>query len=92
MAVHDKPRGGGQTTEELRRFANEYEGWAVGLMDRVPDDRPQVMNLLTRAPARRVGLETVHVWGQSVLDESTQLTYPAMEFVAHWHCQAVLTE
>ena len=78
--------------EDLSLHADEYERWATGVLDRVPNDKQQVMDLLTRAPMRQVGSQTVHLWGNSVLDEATERAYPAMSFVAHRHCQSVLTD
>ena len=84
------------TTEELVEKAADYERWAIGLLNRVPDDRQQVMNLLTRAPVQSVAApsggepQMIKLWEQSVLDEATERVHPAMQFVAHRHCQSVL--
>ena len=95
------PRGGveGDWPRHARRVggqggvaAAEYERWAVGVLDRVPSDKQQIMDLLTRAPMRKIGTSVVRLWTNSVLDEATERAYPAMSFVAHPHCQSVLTD
>ena len=51
------------------------------------------MDLLTRAPMRSLEPETqVLLWPNSVLDEATERAHPCMQFVAHAHCQSVLSE
>ena len=53
----------------------------------------QIMDLLTRAPMRSLEPETqVLLWPNSVLDEATERAHPCMQFVAHAHCQSVLSE
>lgn len=99
IALHDKPQGSADaqyTIDELLGLAAEYEKWATGLLNRVPDDKQQVMNLLTRAPVQPCKAEAgekgavVKLWEQSVLDEATERVHPAIQFVSHRHCQAVL--
>ena len=76
----------------LESQGDEYERWATGLLSRMPHDRQLIMDLLTRAPARQLGQgDPIRIWENSVLDEATERMYPALTFVAHPHCQNVLT-
>ena len=94
-AANTKPShtGGLYSEAELTEKAEEYERWAIGLLSRVPDDDgQQIMDLLTRAPIRFAQRAPVVLWPNSVLDEATERAHPCMEFVAHPHCQSVLSD
>ena len=98
MADNRKPQhSSGLSEAELWEKSDEYERWATGLLSRVPDDDAQlIMDLLTRAPMRshrnNSGKPPILVWPNSVLDEATERAHPCMEFVAHPHCQSVLSD
>lgn len=108
--------------DQLEQQADEYENWAIGVLDAV-DERNEAKRLLEQVPSvqlnlgcegggagaggggwghgkqRRggssgssggVALRPVYMWQRSVLDEASQDT-TCLRFVAHKHCQYVLT-
>ena len=82
---------------ELLASADEYERWAIGVLDQITDSQDAV-DLLTCTPVRTedgsrpdsVAGRTVALWPHSVLDEAMSSPHPARRFAAHRHCQYVL--
>jgi len=83
----------GLYSEELESLAGEYEGWASGLLDHVPTEQ-EAHRLLTQICTRtrtRKGRVVIVPWRCSVLDEAIRGDRPCRNFVAHRHCQVILS-
>lgn len=90
--------------DELMELANEFESWAVGLLNTV-DEQSDALEMLTCVEARRdphsnsgkaLGLlgktpQWVSLWKESVLDEAAKSPNPSRRFLSQPHCQYVLS-
>ena len=86
-------------SDELQSAADEFENWAIGILDQITRSE-DAFDMLTCAPMRKedgtrpesVAGKWTKLWPFSVLDEAASEPYPCRRFVAHRHCQYVLDQ
>ena len=84
--------------EELKKQAQQYEQWAIDVLDEIKED-DMAIALLTVVPKKHVtdesgksGGKTLLMWKDSVMDLACAGDDPCRAFVARSNCQMLLTK
>ncbi|KAL1512225.1 hypothetical protein AB1Y20_005487 [Prymnesium parvum] len=76
-------------SEDLLQQAEEYERWAISVLDQA-SGASDAVDVLTLVACRRIGRGIEPLWAGSVMDEATKADFPCRHFVSHKHCQHLL--
>ena len=83
--------------DELDKASNDFEDWAVGVLDEVEHSK-EALDMLTctavrRDPqSRRDSCKWISMWSDSVIEEAAKRVFPCRQFLSHRHSQFVLDQ